>query len=240
MLRPFAPPSGVAIPAPGPAVTPVPTSPWEPTPARPPAVPPPGAPAEPPQARSFSISSVSIPAGGGGPSPSAAARAAPAPPKKARPPVVLVVEEDARERRQLAEAVSKYGCEIFEVPSGEKALDLLLREEIDLVLMSAVLPGMDGFDVTRVLKSQPVTTDLPVVLLSSRLDRGHFAFAIQSGATDFLMKPVKTDLLVGRLWHILEHHGFVPPAENQSIIAAMKRTLSDAATLTPPSAPHKK
>jgi DNA-binding response OmpR family regulator len=153
---------------------------------------------------------------------------------------VLVVDEDAKERRQLADAVSKYGCEIFEATSGEKALDLLLREEVDLVLMNAVLPGMDGFDVTRVLKSQPATTDLPVVLVSSRLDRGHFAFAIQSGATDFLMKPVKTEMLVGRLWHILEHHGFAPPPENSSIIAAMKKTLHDAVTLTPPSIPQKK
>ena len=54
------------------------------------------------------------------------------------------------------------------------------------------------------------------------------------------MKPVKTEMLVGRLWHILEHHGFVPPAENESIIAAMKKTLLDAVTLTPPSIPQKK
>jgi CheY-like chemotaxis protein len=237
MLRPFAAPSGAAIPVPGPAAPPIPT-PWEPTPASPPAAAPvPGAPAETPPAKPFSISSASIPAVSATPT---AARAAPAPPKKTRPPVVLVVDEDARERRQLADAVSKYGCEIFEVPSGEKALDLLLREDVDLVLMSAVLPGMDGFDVTRVLKSQPATTDLPVVLVSTRLDRGHFAFAIQSGATDFLLKPVKTEMLVGRLWHILEHHGFVPPAENQSIIAAMKKTLLDAVTLTPPSIPQKK
>jgi len=239
MLRPFAAAPGAAIPVPGPAAAPAATSPWEPTPAAPPvAAPVPGAPAEAPPARPFTISSASIPAVPS--STPTAARAAPPPPKKTRPPIVLIVDEAAKERRQLADAVSKYGCEIFEAPSGEKALDLLLREEVDLVLMNSVLPGMDGFDVTRVLKSQPATTDLPVVLVSSRLDRGHFAFAIQSGATDFLMKPVKTEMLVGRLWHILEHHGFAPPPENSSIIAAMKKTLHDAVTLTPPSIPQKK
>ena len=237
MLRPFAAPPGASVPVPGPVLSPAPTSPWKPAPP-PVAEPAPGVPPEAPPARPFSISSASIPAVPS--STPTAARAAPAPPKKTRPPIVLVVDEDAKERRQLADAVSKYGCEIFEATSGEKALDLLLREEVDLVLMNAVLPGMDGFDVTRVLKSQPATTDLPVVLVSSRLDRGHFAFAIQSGATDFLMKPVKTEMLVGRLWHILEHHGFAPPPENSSIIAAMKKTLHDAVTLTPPSIPQKK
>ena len=240
MLRPFVPPPGVTVPVPGPPEEVLAPSLWEPTPVSPPpAVPPPGTPAPAPPAPKFSISSASIPAVSV-PSTPTSARAAPTPPRKTRPPVVLVVDDDAAERKQLGEAVSRYGCEFVECPTGEKALDLLLREDVDLVLMSAVLPGMDGFDVTRVLKSQPATTDLPVVLISSRLDRGHFAFAIQSGATDFLMKPVKTDVLVGRLWHILEHHGFAPPPENQSIIAAMKRTLRDAATLTPPSSSPKR
>ena len=106
--------------------------------------------------------------------------------------------------------------------------------------METSLPGMDGFDVTRILRSQSATADLPVVLMSARIDRGRFAFAIQSGATDYLLRETHTESIVGRLWHILEHHGFVPPQGNAALQSAMRKTLLDAATLTPPSAQQKK
>ena len=163
----------------------------------------------------------------------------PTPPAlKDRPPSVLVVEGDAQQRKPLVELLKKFGCKTLEAPNGERALEMLLTNTVDLVLMDVVLPGMDGFDVTRIIKSQPSTTSLPIALMSSRLDRSHFAFAIQSGATDFLAKPLVLDASVGRLWHILQHHGFVPPAGNDVLTAAMKKTLPSATT--PPSGPGRR
>jgi serine/threonine protein kinase len=160
------------------------------------------------------------------------------PPVKDRPPSVLIVEGDAHQRKPLAELLKKFGCKTLEAPNGERALEMLLTNTVDLILTDVVLPGMDGFDVTRIVKSQASTTSLPIVLMSTRLDRSHFAFAIQSGATDFLAKPLVLDASVGRLWHILQHHGFVPPADNEALVAAMKKTLPSAAT--PPSAPGRR
>jgi DNA-binding response OmpR family regulator len=103
--------------------------------------------------------------------------------------------------------------------------------------MDVALPGMDGFDVTRVIKAQASSTALPVILTSARLDRSHFAFAIQTGATDVLAKPLQSEAVVGRLWHVLTHFGFQPPAGNEPVLAAMKKTLPSATT--PPSGPGK-
>jgi CheY-like chemotaxis protein len=165
------------------------------------------------------------------------ASAAPAVEIKSRPPVVLLVEGDAKERKRLADVLGRHGCRALEAKDGPEALERLLQDTVDLVLMDVALPGMDGFDVTRVIKAQASSTALPVVLTSARLDRSHFAFAIQTGATDVLAKPLQSEAVVGRLWHILTHHGFQPPAGNEPVLAAMKKTLPSA--MTPPSIPGK-
>ncbi len=236
MLRPFSVPSLAAAAAPPPAA---PGPDWpQIEPDLTPLPPAPGSPVPSVARLSFDVSAASIPAGKqvtpAGP------KAPPAPPKKTRRPVILVVSDDERARTDLADALGHYASETLGASSGEKALELLLKEDVDLVLMDTNLPGMDGFDVTRILRSQPGTTDLPVVLMSARIDRSRFAFAIQSGATDYLLRQAKNETIVGRLWHILEHHGFIPPPENEALISAMRKTLLDAATLTPPSVPQKK
>ena len=156
---------------------------------------------------------------------------------KTRPPVILLVEGDAKERKRLADVLGRHGCRALEAKDGPEALQRLLQDTVDLVLMDVALPGMDGFDVTRVIKAQASSNALPVVLTSARLDRSHFAFAIQTGATDVLAKPLQSEAVVGRLWHILTHHGFQPPAGNEPVLTAMKKTLPSA--MTPPSAPGK-
>jgi eukaryotic-like serine/threonine-protein kinase len=166
------------------------------------------------------------------------ASAMPTPPvTKNRPPVILLVDGDARSRKMLADLLGRHGCRTLEAKDGPEALERILQDPVDLLLMDVQLPGMDGFDVSRVIKAQPQTAALPVVLTTARLDRSHFAFAIQSGATDVIGKPLHNEAVVGRIWHILTHHGFVPPAGNEPVLAAMKKTLPSA--MTPPSTPGK-
>jgi serine/threonine-protein kinase len=163
----------------------------------------------------------------------------PTPPAtKNRPPVILLVEGDAKGRKALADLLGRHGCRTLEAKDGPEALERLLQDTVDLLLMDVQLPGMDGFDVTRVIKAQPQTAALPVVLTTARLDRSHFAFAIQSGATDVIGKPLLNEAVVGRIWHILTHHGFLPPEGNEPVLAAMKKTLPSA--MTPPSTPGKR
>ncbi|MGE5346344.1 MAG: protein kinase domain-containing protein, partial [Acidithiobacillales bacterium] len=146
MLRPF---SSPAIPMMVPPPTaPAPAPDWlqiEPDSSPLPSVP--GTPVPPPAGRTFEISAASIPAVK--PATPSLPKAPPAPPKKTRRPVVLIVSDDARTRGDLSEALGRYASEAIGVASGEKALELLLKEDVDLVLMETNLPGMDGFDVTR-------------------------------------------------------------------------------------------
>jgi CheY-like chemotaxis protein/predicted Ser/Thr protein kinase len=141
----------------------------------------------------------------------AAKEAAPAGPSAM--PVVLVVQDDVRELLKTATAVCAAGCRTLEVRNGQEALEALMKNPVDLVLMDVDLPRIDGFDVTRILKSQPALAALPVLLTTNRFDRSQLAFAVQSGATDLLPRPFPENALGPRLWQVLQHQGYTPPRE---------------------------
>ncbi len=147
-----------------------------------------------------------------------------------RPPVVLVVDEDLRELLRLATAICATGCRTLEVRTAEEAIETALSRPVDLVLMDTRLPGVDGFDVARILKSIPRAAHLPVLLLAPRPDRALHAFALQSGAADLLPKPLPQALLEERTWDLLRRRGFVRPTEGATppprVKAPSSRTTS--------------
>ena len=140
----------------------------------------------------------------------------PRPPAAGVPgPLVLVVQDDVRELLKTATAICSVGCRTLETRNGQEALEALMKDSVDLVFMDVDLPRIDGFDVTRILKSQPALAALPVLLTTSRFDRAQLAFAVQSGATDLLPRPFPEGTLGPRLWQVLRHQGFVPPRQFQ-------------------------
>ncbi len=143
------------------------------------------------------------------PAPTPANPATPKPP--ARPPTVLIVSSAPAERTAWKAGLGIGPCRVLEAGSGPEALEALVREPADLVLMAVALPGMDGFDVTRVIKSQPNLAALPVLLASDRLERSHYAFGIQSGANELLVKPIEPDRLREAVRGLLRHRGFPLP-----------------------------
>jgi CheY-like chemotaxis protein len=133
------------------------------------------------------------------------------PPAPTRPPTLLLVSAAPAERKAWREGLAGEECRIVETGSGPEALEALVKEPVDLVVMDVKLPGMDGFDVTRVIKSQPNLAALPVVLATDRLERSRYAFGIQSGANELLQKPLDSTNLRGRVGQLLRHRGFAVP-----------------------------
>jgi CheY-like chemotaxis protein/predicted Ser/Thr protein kinase len=129
----------------------------------------------------------------------------------ARPPMLLIVSAVSANRAAWKAGLGCETCRIVEATTGQEALEALVRGPIDLVVMDVALPGMDGFDVTRVIKSQPNLAALPVLLAADRLDRSRYAFGIQSGANELLPKPIEPALLRERVGSLLRHRGFQLP-----------------------------
>jgi CheY-like chemotaxis protein len=128
-----------------------------------------------------------------------------------RVPKILVVDADSQTVLTAASVLESSGTQVVVARSGQEALELLMKGTVDLIFLDISLPGMDGLDVTRIIKSQPELAGIPILLTSQRVDRSLFAFGIQLGAVDFIRKPIPEKTLVNYAWQVLKRIGFVPP-----------------------------
>ena len=143
-------------------------------------------------------------------------------PAVVRAPLVVVASAQSLDRKKLAALLARLGWKTMEASAGPDVLDLFTGNTIDLLVMDVELPEMDGFDVTRILKSQPGMSQVPVVLLAPKLDRSGFAFGIQAGATDLLPRSLAPAALIVRLWRILKGRGVVMPETEPELMEALK------------------
>ncbi len=104
---------------------------------------------------------------------------------------ILVVEDDADNRRIVAKVLSVEGYRVVEATDGVEALSQARQELPDLILMDLALPNMDGWEATRQLKGDPETRALPVVALTAVAMRGDEEQARAAGCDDYLPKPAR-------------------------------------------------
>ena len=100
-------------------------------------------------------------------------------------PRVLLVDDDALTLTLTAQSLRDRGFEIFEAPSGEQALAMLERQVPDLVVLDALMPGLDGFATCQTLRGLVGFENLPVLMLTGLDDDASINRAYQAGATDF-------------------------------------------------------
>lgn len=102
---------------------------------------------------------------------------------------ILVVEDQDSIRRMIEALVGARGYEVTAASSGTKALDVALGDPPDMVLLDLMLPGYDGFEVCRRLRSDPSTRKIPILIISALDDPESRAKAAQAGATAYYTKP---------------------------------------------------
>ena len=110
---------------------------------------------------------------------------------------ILVVEDDVQLARQIGSALTEAGHDPIIVHDGERALDKTKQKMFDLVVLDVILPGMDGFDVLRHLRSQHIVSR--VLMLTARGEVKDRVAALQLGADDYLPKPFAMRELVARV-----------------------------------------
>ena len=108
---------------------------------------------------------------------------------------VLLVEDSRAIRHLVTAYVEEVGHRVLSAESGESALELFDKEQIDLVLMDIELPGIDGFEVTRRMRARLSDDWLPIVFLSSNSSDQHFVKGIKAGGDAYLSKPVNGPVL---------------------------------------------
>jgi signal transduction histidine kinase/CheY-like chemotaxis protein len=144
-----------------------------------------------------------------------------------RQPRILVVDDDPNIRELLSQEFTEAGYLISLAANGREAIAVVRRDRPDLVVLDVMMPEMNGFDVAAVLKNDPQTMDIPIVILSIVQDRDR---GFRLGVDRYLTKPIDTDLLfreVGMLIEQKKSHKRVMVVDEDSTTV---RTLTDVLT----------
>ena len=117
---------------------------------------------------------------------------------------LLLVEDDTTLRQALVFNLTREGYEVTSAADGETALEAARNEQLDLVLLDVMLPGMSGVEVLRVLRRDGVTT--PVIILSAKGDEIDRVVGLKIGADDYVTKPFSRPELLARIEAVLRRN----------------------------------
>lgn len=113
--------------------------------------------------------------------------------------VVLVVDDVPENIALLNDALDEAGYTVLVATNGEAALSLAARAHPDIVLLDAVMPGLDGFEVARRLKADPETAPIPIVFMTGLTETEHLVAAFGAGGTDYVTKPIRPKEVLARI-----------------------------------------
>ena len=119
-------------------------------------------------------------------------------PVKARD-IVLVVDDSPETLGFLTDALEKFGATVLVATEGAQALAIAERITPDVVLMDAVMPGMDGFEATRRMKRNAALAHVPVIFMTGLSETENIVEGLESGGVDYVTKPIVLDVLFARI-----------------------------------------
>ncbi len=127
---------------------------------------------------------------------------------------ILVIEDDPDIRELLSFSLAKEGWAVIMASDGEEGLAALPSANPDCVVLDIMLPGIDGLEVLRVLKSDPARKRLPVIMTTAKGEEADIVTGLELGAEDYVVKPYSPKVLVARIRAALrgsvdlQHHPF--------------------------------
>ena len=112
---------------------------------------------------------------------------------------ILLVDDSKTELHFLSELLGKRGYSVRTAENGEEALRRLGEQKPDLILMDVVMPGQNGFQLTRSITRDPAFSDVPVIMCTSKNQETDKVWGMRQGARDYVVKPVDGDELVAKI-----------------------------------------
>jgi twitching motility two-component system response regulator PilH len=112
---------------------------------------------------------------------------------------VLVVDDSKTELMFMTDLLQKNGFSVRTAENAEDAFRRLAEEKPDLILMDVVMPGQNGFQLTRAITRDPLYADVPIIMCTSKNQETDRVWGMRQGARDYITKPVDSDELMAKI-----------------------------------------
>ena len=112
---------------------------------------------------------------------------------------VLVVDDSKTELMFLTDLLQKNGFSVKTAENAEDAFRRLAEEKPDLILMDVVMPGQNGFQLTRAITRDPLYADVPIIMCTSKNQETDRVWGLRQGARDYVTKPVEVTELMAKI-----------------------------------------
>ena len=139
--------------------------------------------------------------------------------------LVLVVDDEARMVNFMRMNLELEGCRVISASNGREALDKAREEMPDVTLLDIMMPGMDGFETLRRLRT---FSQVPVLILTAKDDEEDRIKGLELGADDYIGKPFSHRELVSRIRAVLRRHYATPPAPQTTVVVDERLTIDFA------------
>nr|WP_229264308.1 EAL domain-containing protein [Duganella sp. 1411] len=130
----------------------------------------------------------------------------------------MIVDDEAQNRRLLAVLLRPEGYHTESAASGAEALTAIAQSAPDLILLDIMMPGIDGYQVAAILKSNPATANIPIIMVTAHDERGARLAGLSAGAEEFLTKPVDRTELWLRVRNLLRLKAFGDLQEHSFVL----------------------
>ena len=114
-------------------------------------------------------------------------------------PLILIVDDNPKNLQVLGNYLKNEGYKVEFALDGRSALDWIKQAEFDLILLDIMMPGMDGFEVCKIIKSDPVKQKIPIIFLTAKVDTESIVNGFDLGAVDYVLKPFNQKELIARV-----------------------------------------
>ena len=119
---------------------------------------------------------------------------------------ILIVEDEQDIRDLLIFNLQKEGFKVESADNGDSALSLIRKNNFDLILLDLMLPGIGGFDLTRILKNDKKTSETPILMLTAKGEESDIVKGLELGADDYMTKPFSIKVLLARINKIFKYN----------------------------------
>lgn len=132
---------------------------------------------------------------------------------------ILIVEDDLNIRKLMKEVLAQHGYEPLLARDGEEALDVMDRQHVDLIVMDIMMPQMDGYELTRILRESG--SQVPILMATAKEDFADKKKGFTYGADDYMVKPLNEEELILRIGALLRRSKIA----NDSVLQIKSTTL---------------